>query len=167
MTEQELYALIADHEADRVEFTVSTGDTDKFAEAVCAFANDLPNHRKPGHLLIGIRDRGQFGGIQVTDELLRNLAALRDSGNIQPLPAITVEKLVTPDGQVAVVTVQPALLPPFATGDAFVSAMDLGAATPRNRKSGDSSSAGSPMPRPSMPSPVWAANWETCRNPSS
>ena len=112
MTEQELYALIADHEADRVEFTVSTGDTDKFAEAVCAFANDLPNHRKPGHLLIGIRDRGQFAGIQVTDELLRNLAALRDSGNIQPLPAITVEKLVTPDGQVAVVTVQPALLPP-------------------------------------------------------
>lgn len=112
MTEQELFALIADHEADRVELTVSTTDTDKFAEAVCAFANDLPNHGKPGHLIIGVRDNGQVGVIQVNDELLRNLGALRDNGNIQPLPAIIVEKLVTKDGEVAVVTVQPALLPP-------------------------------------------------------
>lgn len=95
MTEQELYNLITDHEADRVELTVSTTDTDKFAEAVCAFANDLPNHRKPGHLIIGIRNDGQFGDVQVTDKLLRNLAALRDDGNIQPLPAIVVEKIVT------------------------------------------------------------------------
>jgi ATP-dependent DNA helicase RecG len=112
MTEQELYALIADHEADRVELTLSTADTDKFAEAVCAFANDLPNHGKPGHLVIGVRDNGQFGSINVNDELLRNLGALRDNGNIQPLPAIIVEKLVAKDGEVAVVTVQPALLPP-------------------------------------------------------
>lgn len=112
MTEQELYDLIAERETDRVELTVSTGDTDKFAEAVCAFANDLPNHRKPGYLIVGIRDNGRFGGIQVTDELLRNLGALRDAGNIQPLPAIVVERLATKDGQVAVVTVQPAQLPP-------------------------------------------------------
>ena len=107
MTEQELYALIADHQADRVEFTVSTTDTEKFAEAVCAFATDLPNHGKPGHLIVGVRDNGQFGGIQVNDELLRNLEALRDDGNIQPLPAIIVEKLVAKDREVAVVTVQP------------------------------------------------------------
>ena len=112
MTEQDLYELIANHEADRVELTVSTTDTDKFAEAVCAFANDLPNHRTPGHLIIGVRDNGQFGNIQVDDALLRNLGALRDDGNIQPLPALTVEKIVTTDGAVAVVTVQPALLPP-------------------------------------------------------
>jgi ATP-dependent DNA helicase RecG len=104
MTEQELYALIADHEADRVEFIVSTTDTNKFAEAVCAFANDLPNHRKPGYLIIGVRNDGTFGGIQVTDELLRNLGGLRDDGNIQPLPAIAVEKVTTRDGQAAVVT---------------------------------------------------------------
>lgn len=112
MTEPELYALIAEHEADRTEITVSTTNTDKFAEAVCAFANDLPNHGKPGHLIIGIRDNGQFDGISVSDELLRNLGALREAGNIQPLPAIIVEKIVTKDGEVAVVTVQPALLPP-------------------------------------------------------
>ncbi len=112
MTEQELLALIADHEADRVEFTVSTTDTNKFSEAVCAFANDLPNHRAPGYLIVGVTDGGQFGGIQVSDELLRNLSAIRADGNVQPLPAITVERVVTRLGEAAVVTVQPALLPP-------------------------------------------------------
>lgn len=112
MNEQELTELIAHHEADRIEFTISTKDTDKFSEAVCAFANDLPRHERPGHLVIGVDDKGQYAGISVTDELLRNLGGLHDDGNIQPLPAISVEKLVTAQGEVAVVTVQPALLPP-------------------------------------------------------
>lgn len=112
MTEDELQALLARHEADRVEFTVSTKDTDKFSEAVCAFANDLPKRGLPGHLIIGVDDQGNFAGIEVTDELLRNLGGLRDDGNVQPLPALSVEKLVTANGEVAVVTVQPALLPP-------------------------------------------------------
>ena len=112
MTEQQLRQLLASHEADQVEFTTSTKDTDKFAEAVCAFANDLPNHRSPGYLIIGVDDRGRFAGLQVGDELLRNLAGLRDDGNIQPLPSIAVEKIVSGDGEVAIVTVQPAMLPP-------------------------------------------------------
>ncbi len=112
MTEQELRELITHHEADRVEFTISTKDTDKFSEAVCAFANDLPNHACPGHLVIGVDKAGQFAGISVSDELLRNLGGLRDDGAIQPLPAISVEKVSTPLGEVAIVTVQPAMLPP-------------------------------------------------------
>lgn len=112
MTEQELRDLLAKHEADRVEFTTSTKDTDKFSEAVCAFANDLPNHGRPGYLVVGVDNAGHFAGISVTDELLRNLGGLRDDGNIQPLPALSVEKLATTQGDVAVVTVQPALLPP-------------------------------------------------------
>ncbi|MBK6659802.1 MAG: putative DNA binding domain-containing protein [Proteobacteria bacterium] len=112
MNEQELTDLIANHEADRVEFTTTTRDTDKFSEAVCAFANDLPGHGRPGHLVIGVDDKGRYAGITVSDELLRNLGGLRDDGNIQPLPAISVEKIVTAQGEVAVVTVQPALLPP-------------------------------------------------------
>jgi len=112
MTEQELRALIADHEADRVEFTTSTSDTAKFSEAVCAFANDLPNHARPGYLLIGVEDSGRIAGIAITDAVLRNLAALRSDGNIQPLPDLTVEKVHTSDGDVAVVTVQPSPLPP-------------------------------------------------------
>jgi len=112
MNEHELRALIADHEADRVELTTSTIDTQKFSEAVCAFANDLPNHGQPGYLAIGIDDSGAIVGAQVTDELLRNLAALRSDGNIQPLPDISVERVATTEGEVAVVTVQPSPLPP-------------------------------------------------------
>jgi ATP-dependent DNA helicase RecG len=112
MTEYELRALIADHEADRVEFTISTIDTHKFSEAVCAFANDLPNHGQPGYLIIGIDNSGKIAGAQITDELLRNLAALRSDGNIQPLPDIAVEKVATTEGDIAMVTVQPSTLPP-------------------------------------------------------
>lgn len=112
MTEQELNQLIAQHAADRVEFTTSTTDTDKFAEAVCAFANDFPGHARPGHLVIGVDNKGAIAGTPITDQLLQNLGALRADGNIQPLPAIAVEKIVTPQGEVAVVMVQPALQPP-------------------------------------------------------
>lgn len=112
MNEQELRELIASHEADRVEFTISTNDTTKFSEAVCSFANDLPNYGRPGFLIIGVENSGTIAGVSVTDELLRNLAALRADGNIQPLPDIAVEKITTTNGDVAVVTVQPSPLPP-------------------------------------------------------
>lgn len=112
MNEQELRDLIASHEADRVEFTIATRDTDKFSEAVCAFSNDLPGHDRPGYLIIGVDNAGHFAGFSVSDELLRNLGGLRDDGNIQPLPMISIEKVSTPQGEVAVVTVQPSLLPP-------------------------------------------------------
>jgi len=112
MTEQELQILIQHHEADRVEFTTSTNNTDKFSEAVCAFANDLPNHRQPGYLILGVDGSRRIAGIKVSDELLRNLAGLRDDGNIQPLPSLTVEKVVTEQGDVAIVTVQPSPNPP-------------------------------------------------------
>lgn len=112
MTEDELTELISQDEAGRLELSISTTDMDRFAEAICAFANDLPNHRLPGYLVIGVKDNSTFGGIQVDDVLLRNLAGLRDDGNIQPLPNFTVEKLVTSNGEVAVVSVQPSSLPP-------------------------------------------------------
>lgn len=38
----ELCALIEDHESDRLKLTVSKTNTDKFGEAICAFANDFP-----------------------------------------------------------------------------------------------------------------------------
>lgn len=112
MDEHELRELIASHEADRVEITTSTTNTDKFSEAVCAFANDLPNHGRPGYLIIGVDDSGRIAGHEIPDELLRNLGGLRSDGNIQPLPDLTVEKIATADGNVAVVTVQPSPLPP-------------------------------------------------------
>ena len=112
MNRDEVLALMAEIESDRVERTVSTSDTDKFAKAVCAFSNDMPNHRQPGYLFVGVRDDGQISGAQITDQLLQNLAALRSDGNIQPLPVMNVHRLTTPAGDVAVVEVFPSDLPP-------------------------------------------------------
>ncbi|MDR0745027.1 MAG: putative DNA binding domain-containing protein [Mediterranea sp.] len=99
--------LLKDIENERVERTISTKDTDKFAKAICAFANDLSNKKLPGYLMVGVHDDGSLNGLKVTDELLRNLAGLRADGNIQPKPALMVEKVSFPEGDVAVVEVQP------------------------------------------------------------
>jgi ATP-dependent DNA helicase RecG len=114
MEARDIAQLLADLESDRVERTTSTNDTDKFAEAVCAFANDLPNNRLPGYLVIGAHDRtGQPNGLAVTDQLLQQLGGLRSDGNIQPLPMIVVQKITLPSGhEVAVVEVWPSDLPP-------------------------------------------------------
>ena len=60
LTHDQLSILLADLELDRVERTISTKDTDKFGEAICAFANDLPNHRQAGYLLIGVKKMASY-----------------------------------------------------------------------------------------------------------
>lgn len=112
LSTEELRALLADIESDRVERTVSTTDTDKFCEAVCAFANDLPNHRKPGYLIIGANKDGSPSGLKVTDQLLQNLGAFRSDGNILPSSSMSICKYSLPQGEVAVVEVRPSELPP-------------------------------------------------------
>ena len=112
LTPEFVQELLSDLESDRVERTVSTTNTDKFAQAICAFGNDYPGHRQPGYLMVGAADDGSLSGLTVTDELLRNLAAIRSDGNVLPPPAMTVEKVVLPAGELAVVTVQPSTMPP-------------------------------------------------------
>ena len=112
LTTDELRALIAGGESDRVEFTVSTTNTDKFGEAICAFANDYPDNGQPGHLIVGVGDDGTVSGLAVTDDLLRRLGQLRSNVNLEPLPAVTVQKYALPDGEMAVVEVAPSDLPP-------------------------------------------------------
>ena len=112
LTTDQLLALLVDHESDAVEFTTFTKNTDKFCEAICAFANDFPNRRQPGYLLVGVNDDGTVSGLVVTDQLLRRLADLRSNVNLEPLPAMTVEEYTLPDGEIAVVEVLPSNLPP-------------------------------------------------------
>lgn len=112
ISSEELERLLADIESDRVERTGSTGDTDKFAKAITAFSNDLSNTRVPGYLVIGADNDGAVTGIEITDAILKNLAAIRSDGNIQPLPAINVAKIHLQGGDVAVVEVLPSDLPP-------------------------------------------------------
>ena len=113
ITQEELTALMADLESDRIERMESTNKTDKFCQAVCAFANDLPNHKQPGYLIIGVDKDGKPTGIEITEQLLEKLGALRSDGNIQPLPVIHVAKMSLNGGDVAVVEVQPSDLPPL------------------------------------------------------
>ena len=112
ITQSQLMELLSDIESDRVERTESTDDTDKFSQAVCAFANDMPNHRQPGYLIVGVDKGGKPCGLKVTERLLERLGALRSDGNIQPLPAIAVKKFTLPAGDIAVVEALPSDIPP-------------------------------------------------------
>lgn len=109
-----IQSLLNDIESDRAERTISVNNTDKFGQAICAFANDLPNHCCPGYLIIGADDKsGKVMGLNITDELLKNLSAIRTDGNIQPQPSMIVQKVELADGDVAVVEVQPSQFPPI------------------------------------------------------
>ena len=112
VTENDLIKLMLDSESDRVERTISINNADKFSQAICAFANDMPNHKQSGFLLIGVNDEGHVSGLTVTDQLLKDLGAIRSDGNILPQPAMTVSKFKLEDGEIAVVEVIPSDLPP-------------------------------------------------------
>ena len=107
MTQEELYEIIATDENYRIELTTSTGDMDKFQEAICAFANDMPGSRKKGYLLIGVRNNGEIDGLKVDDALMKKISGIRSDGNILPLPVMSTEKVVTEKGDVLVVEVTP------------------------------------------------------------
>jgi len=111
---EELEALLDDVESDLAERKQSfKGDTPKKArQAVCAFANDLPNHQQPGVLFIGAVDNGTPSNEPITDELLRSLADMKTDGNILPLPVLSVEKRTLKGVDMAVVTVLPSDMPP-------------------------------------------------------
>jgi ATP-dependent DNA helicase RecG len=112
LSKEELQKLLTDLESDRVERTVSTKHTDKFSEAICAFANDFPNHKKNGYLLLGVTDDGSLSGLTASDELLKDLASIRHNGQILPQPAMTVQKYEFDTGEIVVVEVFPAYQPP-------------------------------------------------------
>ena len=112
MMKEEIRALLNDIESDRVERTVSTTNTDKFGQAICAFANDLPGYRLPGYLFLGVKDDGEVQGLHVKDELLKIVAAIRTDGNIQTQPSMTVEKVSMKEGDIVKVKEEPSVFPP-------------------------------------------------------
>jgi ATP-dependent DNA helicase RecG len=113
-SDAELEAMMTDIESDLVERKESLkGDAPtRIREAVCAFANDLPDHRRSGVVFVGVRDDGSPSGLTITDELLRTLADVKTDGNILPPPTLTVAKRDLCGADVAVLTVRPADSPP-------------------------------------------------------
>ena len=112
ITRDEIQELLHSTETYRVERTTSTGDMDKFQEAICAFANDLPNSKKKGYLILGAHDDGRLSGLKVNDALLKRIAGIRSDGNILPLPVMSVERFEFADGDLLVAEVTPSELPP-------------------------------------------------------
>ncbi|MFA6435128.1 MAG: ATP-binding protein [Elusimicrobiales bacterium] len=113
-SDDELTIFLNDIESDRIERKESwKGDApDTGRQAVCAFANDLPDHRKPGILFVGVKDDGTPSGLAITDPLLRTLADIKTDGNILPPPSILVEKRILKGAETAVVIVLPSDAPP-------------------------------------------------------
>ena len=112
LSNQELEDLLKIAESDRVEFTESIRDLDKIREAICAFANDLPNHGKPGLVFIGVKDDGSCAHLAIDDKLLQTLGGLRSDGKILPFPTMEVGKRTLNGCEVAVIQVEPSDNPP-------------------------------------------------------
>lgn len=112
MDDQELTVLLSDLESDRVERKASASDGKKIRQAICAFANDLPNHKKPGVLFVGVNDDGSCAKLPITDQLLLGLASIRSEGKILPFPVLQVNKRVLNSCELIVVIVEPSDAPP-------------------------------------------------------
>ncbi|MBN2023275.1 MAG: putative DNA binding domain-containing protein [Pirellulales bacterium] len=112
LEDSDLEVALREIESDRVERKASFSDRDRVCEAICAMANDLADRRKPGVIFIGANDDGTCAGLQVTDKLLLDLAAIRGDGNILPFPVMSVYKRTLAGGEMVVIEVRPSLSPP-------------------------------------------------------
>lgn len=114
-TTDELLRLLSDVETDQVERKESlrSGEaSERICQAICAFANDLPDHRSSGVIFVGATDDGRPAGVTVDDRLLLTLADLRGQGRILPPPVMGVRKLDVGDQSIAVIEVEPSPSPP-------------------------------------------------------
>ncbi len=108
----ELEALLLDLESELTERKESASDRSKIRRTICAFANDLSNHGKPGILFIGAKDDGSCAHLTITDEIITTIAQMRSNGDILPQPSLSVEKITLRGGDMLVVQVYPSDAPP-------------------------------------------------------
>ena len=73
----ELESMLRNSESDLIERKASLRDPDRIRQVICAYANDLPNHRKPGFIFIGGNDDGSCSGLEISDELLLKISNLK------------------------------------------------------------------------------------------
>jgi len=112
LSDDELRRRRHDLEADNVERTAGR-DKDKFGEAICAFANDMPDRRQIGVLFVGVTDDGACANLNIDERLLQTLAGFRSDGNVTPFPVMHVYKHVLDGCTMAIVEVTPSDNPPL------------------------------------------------------
>jgi ATP-dependent DNA helicase RecG len=112
-TDTELTALLDNLESEQVERKAAwAGDAlKKVPEALCAFANDLPDSKEAGVVFVGAHDDGTPSGLVVDDQLLITLANLKADGRTTP-PSLSVQKRRLKNADMAVVFVSPSDSPP-------------------------------------------------------
>lgn len=182
-SDRALEALMADLESELVERKESLrrtppgkdGPIEDIRQAVCAFANDVPGHNRPGVVFVAARDDGTPSGIPITDRLLQRLADIKTDGHTLPPPTMSVEKRVLAGHDVAVVTVHPSDAPPVRAEAESGSAWGRAAPSPPRRTSASSTSAAATVTLPSTsalstapPSPISisaVSRRTTCRAP--
>ena len=113
-TDAELLEIIKSGESDTVEFkeSLSGSAPERIREAICAFANDLPDHKKSGFVFVGVRDDKTVLGLLDINQVIEQLSHMKSEGHILPPPSMTVEKHTLEGKEVAVVRVEPADSPP-------------------------------------------------------
>jgi ATP-dependent DNA helicase RecG len=112
LSEKKLTALVADLETDRVERKERATDLDRIRQAICAYANDLPNYGTAGVVVVGMRDDGTCAHTKIDDQMLTTLAGLRSDGKVLPFPTMHVSAGTIDDCRVAFIVVEPSDNPP-------------------------------------------------------
>lgn len=111
LPQAELEALAA-RESDRAEFKESLADHGKIKRTICAFANDLADHRQPGVIFVGLGKDGSCANLTITEEIERTAAAYRSDGSLLPMPSLMVHRRRIRECDVLTIEVQPAVAPP-------------------------------------------------------
>ncbi len=113
-SDDELVEMLRNPESELVERKQSLKGRarDGIREAICAFANDLPNFRRPGVVFVGVQDDGEPAGLNISDELQIQLGSMKTDGRIVPPPTMSVQRRELLAKDVAIVVVQPSDSPP-------------------------------------------------------
>ncbi len=108
----ELEVLFRAAENDLVERKRSTNLKEAILEAICAFANDLPDHQKAGVIFIGVNDDGSCAKRTFSEKSVRDVVNWRNEGRVQPIPSIIVDSRKIDDCPIIVIQVMPSDIPP-------------------------------------------------------
>lgn len=88
----DLATTLGTEETPALEFKESAKDSKAIHQAICAFANDLPNIGG-GDLLIGVNKKGiALDDVDTSDRTLLALTDIRDSGKIIDRPVMVVDR---------------------------------------------------------------------------